>query len=82
MGEPILCHNEIEAESTLLVQEDLDRKDLDIFEDTNEDYMYNDEESVHVAKSEDSVVITSIATVEQAVEAAALPGSKLYKMKK
>ena len=39
--------------------------------------MYNNEESVHVAR-----MITSIATVKQAVEAAALLGSKLYKMKK
>ena len=39
LGEPILRRNEIEAESRLLVQEDLGRKDLDEFEDTDEDYM-------------------------------------------
>ena len=59
LGEPILRHNEIEAESRLLVQEDLGRKDLDEFEDTDKDYMYNDEESVHVARSEDSDNIDS-----------------------
>ena len=59
LGEPILRRNEIEAESRLLVQEDLGRKDLDEFEDTDEEYMYNDEESVHVARSEDSDNIDS-----------------------
>ena len=59
LGEPILRRNEIEAESCLLVQEDLGRKDLDEFEDTDEEYMYNDEESVHVARSEDSDNIDS-----------------------
>ena len=59
LGEPILRRNEIEAESRLLVQEDLGRKDLDEFEDIDEDYMYNDEESVHVARSEDSDNIDS-----------------------
>ena len=59
LGEPILRRNEIEAESRLLVQEDLGRKDLDEFEDTDEEYMYNDEEGVHVARSEDSDNIDS-----------------------
>ena len=59
LGEPILRRNEIEAESRLLVQEDLGRKDLDEFEDTDEEYMYNDEESVYVARSEDSDNIDS-----------------------
>ena len=59
LGEPILRHNEIEAESRLLVQEDLGRNDLDEFEDTDKDYMYNNEESVHVARSEDSDNIDS-----------------------
>lgn len=54
LGEPILSRSEIEAESRLLLHEDLGRKDLDEFEDTDEDYMYNDEESVHVARSGDS----------------------------
>ena len=59
LGEPILHRNEIEAEPHLLVHEDLGRKDLDEFEDTDEDYMYNDEESVRVARSEDSDNIDS-----------------------
>ena len=34
--------NKIEAKSRLLAHEDLGRKDLDEFEDTDKDYMYNE----------------------------------------
>ena len=52
-------YNEIKAESCLLVHEDLGRKDLHEFEGTDKDYIYNNEENVHVARSEDSDNIDS-----------------------